>query len=266
MGWKLITFSNNFMPKIIWTVILICAQVIAYPQVNNLLHPFILKNDIDSISKPIMRQELSVPYAGLIFTWTNYSCVNSCSALPVQLLSFDAERKSESVVKVTWKTTNEVNNKKFVIQRSLGNTSVFKDVGWLAPDHLSTVTHYYSFLDSNDYENTSYYRLQQIDIDSGFSYSRIVAVNGNARLESISVYPSPATAEIWLNVKLKKPDKVIIDIYNSQGQRVYEHTGYSKKGNNLNNIGVAQFGQGVYFIKVVKSDGSILNTRFIKQH
>lgn len=254
------------MPKIILIFIFICLQIISYSQVTNLLHPFILSDDIDSISEHIKVAELSVPDAGVILTRTNYSCYNNtCSALPVQLLSFDAERKSDSVVKVTWKTSNELNNKGFVVQRSLGNTGLFKNVGWLAADYIPAITHHYTFLDENDYENITYYRLQQIDINNEFSYSRIIAVKGNFRFESISVYPNPATTDVLFDVSVKKMDKVIIDIYNSHGQRINEQSGYFKKGNNLNYINLAQYSKGIYFIKVVKSDGTILKAKFIKQ-
>lgn len=253
------------MPKIMISFCLLLLHLISYSQVIDLLHPFVLSDDIDSIDEPLKLPQISVPEAGDILSWTNYSCLNSCEVLPVQILSFEAERKSDSVVKVTWKTTYEVSNQEFIVQRSLGNTAFFKDEGRVAADYLPAMTHHYTFLDGNDYENISYYRLQQIDINQEFTYSRIVAVKGNSRFESISVYPNPATTNVLVDVRLNKMDKVTIDIYNSQGQRINGQSGNYKKGSNLNDFKLTQYDKGIYFIRAIKSDGNILTTKFIKQ-
>lgn len=253
------------MSKIFLSAILCCLQALSYSQVTKLLYPFIVSDDIDSISEQILAPRLIVLVASDILTITNYSCYSICSVVPVQLLSFDAKRKSDIEVKVKWKTTNEWNNKEFVVQRSIGNSDAFMNVGLVPADYSPAFVHSYTFLDKNDDENISYYRLQQIDIANEFKYSRIIAFKGNPAHESISVYPNPATTVVLLNVWLKKTDKVKIDIYNREGQRLVGQTGYFSKGNNSKQFTIHQYGKGTYFIRIIESEGNILNTKFIKQ-
>jgi hypothetical protein len=47
--------------------------------------------------------------------------VSACVMLPISLLDFDGHRLDPGHVLLHWKTTNEVNNAGFYVERSLGN-------------------------------------------------------------------------------------------------------------------------------------------------
>lgn len=253
------------MYKIIFTTILSCLQLFSFPQADSLLHKFIVSDDIAQISTKIKGPKLTIPEATVIITNTNFSCdPAACSVLPVQFLSFDAKRVSNTLVEVTWKTTNEKNNKLFIIERSFGNTTAFTEAGSVEADHSPAAIHEYKVNDDNDYEETTYYRLRKIDQNNEFSYSKIVSVKGYPARESIAVYPNPASTHVSLQVQLKKPSKVTISLFTNEGQKVYEQNRFCISGTNLYKIAVGDFKKGVYIFKVSKNDGLVLTKKFIR--
>lgn len=242
-----------------------CLHLISFSQANSLLHQFIVSDNIAQISAKIKIPKLSVPVASLIITNTNYSCdPSACSVLPVQFLSFDAKRVSNDLVEVSWKTTNEINNKLFIVERSWGNTIVFTEVGSVEADHFQAALHEYKMVDKNDFEKTSYYRLRQIDQNNEFTYSKILAVKGYQSRERITVFPNPANSEITLQIEFGKPSKVLIVILNNEGQKLHEQLENCAGGMNTYKFVVTSFKKGVYTFKVAKDDGSVWSKKFIR--
>lgn len=248
----------------IYISILLFQHFLSYAQAPELLHPFSVSN-ISRISAQIKPPSLSPPEISGLITNTIISCLNhACGALAVQFLSFQAERISNSEVKVSWRTTNEVNNKMFIIERSTESTNTFIEEGRVDADKVLNAIHEYTFRDENDYENISYYRLRQIDLDNKFLYSRVVPVKGYAMEESIAVFPNPANSFTSLNIHLRNNNKGIVLLFNNEGQKVHQQNCLFKKGNNIIALDLSKFGKGFYIIKVSKSDGQTLTTKFIR--
>jgi len=123
--------------------------------------------------------------------------LNGMFVLPVELLSFDAEKKGESVL-LTWKTAQEQNSSRFEIERS-NNGVTFKLIGTVASAGNSTTTKNYSLTDNLPSTGVNYYRLKQIDIDGSFTYSKVASVNFD-RSEKITVFPNPASDRLFIRV------------------------------------------------------------------
>ncbi|MEO7310744.1 MAG: T9SS type A sorting domain-containing protein [Chitinophagaceae bacterium] len=111
----------------------------------------------------------------------------SCSALPLQLLSFDAILNG-SAVKATWQTDNEVNTREFEVDRSV-NGRDFVSVGIVASKNTSGLNSY-SFTDVNPAAGINWYRLKMIDKDGKFTLSRTVTVNGKNSV-GLRTFPNP---------------------------------------------------------------------------
>ena len=254
------------MQKMIFAT-LFCLVIlsVSFSQTAALLHRFQVSDDIDSISTRIKVQKISVSQARDIITNTNTACLNSgCGVTPVQLILLNAKRISNKNVNVFWETTNEINNKGFEVQRSLGNTSSFTERGFVPADIHPAFKHKYDFDDENDYENISYYRLKQIDIDNNFVFSKIVSVKGYASEEMITVYPNPATITVLMDVTLQTGSMVTISLYDNKGRLLNEKLDYLNKGTNTRNVQVGQLSKGMYTIKIIKNDGKQLTATFIK--
>ncbi len=117
-------------------------------------------------------------------------------ALPVELTSFSAECKENSV-ELKWQTATEVNNYGFEIQRLAVSNQQLAN-GWVAISFVkghgnSNSTKDYSFTDEPKGGREFKYRLKQIDFDGKYEYSKTVEVSFEAptvfKLEQN--YPNP---------------------------------------------------------------------------
>ncbi len=126
--------------------------------------------------------------------------VSNSGALPVQIAAFRATAMGAEGVRLEWKTSSEINNYGFVVQRSSQPASGFGSVSGLIPGHGTTlVPHEYSFTDTSHSVATCYYRLQQVDLDNSVYYSEALLVNSVTSVDNQSAmsfglqqnYPNP---------------------------------------------------------------------------
>jgi Repeat of unknown function (DUF5650)/Secretion system C-terminal sorting domain len=174
--------------------------------------------------------------------------------LPLRFLSFSATKQNENVL-LNWKTDNEINVDKFIVERSTNGIN-FTTVGEKNAMNTNGIN-MYSLLDDKLTANTAtfYYRLKQVDIDGKFVYSQIVKINILKNI-NISVYPNPTNK--YLNINSNAIIKEVI-ILNSNGQIVKQI-----KGNLNNKYDIVQLVKGLYILKVVTANETI-NTKIIKQ-
>ena len=136
------------------------------------------------------------------------------TALPVILTNFQVQAINESA-HLSWTTSSEINNDKFVIERS-ADAHTFIAIGTVKGNGNSTQTNHYIFTDMNPLKGTNYYRLKQIDFDQKFDYSSIEAVAFNTNNGgSIHVYPNPSTSTFQVDLSAMQEDLQIhvIDMY-----------------------------------------------------
>lgn len=103
--------------------------------------------------------------------------------LPVELLSFKAIPEDNGVV-LLWETATETNNDYFSVERSF-NGNEWATIGTVKGSGNSNERLSYSFLDTNPFGGTSYYRIRQNDYNQKFSFSDVVAVAMNAELDPL---------------------------------------------------------------------------------
>ena len=117
-----------------------------------------------------------------------------CAPLPVDFLSFTARRVNRSHVDLRWETATEINNRGFAIQRNIGNNQ-WQPVGYIPSEAISgnsSSVISYSFIDPNDHEGISQYRIRQVDLDGRSKFSEIRVVRGYGQKEEIIIYPVPS--------------------------------------------------------------------------
>ena len=76
---------------------------------------------------------------------------------------------------LTWSTAYEEESALFVVEKS-EDGKTYTDIGTLEAAGTSEDVRDYNFLDILANAERSYYRLKQVDVDGGFSYSDVVAV------------------------------------------------------------------------------------------
>lgn len=202
-----------------------------------------------------------------LFTSTATNCqLSACSPLPVTLLSFDGQRLDPGHVLLHWKTTNEINNAGFDVERSLGNSAQFETVGFVGAGPDSTLIKLYQFPDINSFPGTSYYRLKQLDVDSQFIYSKIIAIDNMAQPESLLLYPNPTTGLLNCKIIAAGSANAQIQICDMQGRIVLSEAAPVLKGANYLQFNVGRLTAGKYFLVVKRNDvaGSNMIGSFLK--
>jgi len=183
------------------------------------------------------------------------------SSLPLKLVSFKASLTEglTKEVKVSWSTTNEVNTKNFVVERSADGKHFMKQ-GELPAKNISGLNSY-SFTDITPLPATSYYRLKQIDLDGAFSYSSIISVE-NVRSAILAVYPNPASHSVNIT-HAEAASNAVISITNLHGRKVFSLK--PAKGTTLSkDIDVSMLPPGNYILAFL--NGSVKSSvKFIKQ-
>ena len=124
---------------------------------------------------------------------------NTSTPLPVKLLNFKVEVKDE-VAALQWSTASEIDNEKFIIERSNdGNT--FTKIGEVQGNGNSEQIIIYGFIDDSPIYQNTYYRLKQIDYDGAFEYSPIIIAKPSSSSSSLAlplIFPNPCTNEITI--------------------------------------------------------------------
>jgi hypothetical protein len=156
--------------------------------------------------------------------WT--AIVNDSSAIiPVELNSFTANL-SDRKVNLYWRTSTELNNRGFEIQR-LKNSKIeeLKDcatIGFVNGNGTTTETSDYNFIDEPTESGLYSYRLKQIDFDGSFSYSSEVDVNfifaDDFRLSQN--YPNPFNPSTTIEYQIPQSSFITITVYDALGKEV----------------------------------------------
>lgn len=112
--------------------------------------------------------------------------------LPVEFIYIKALSSFEDT-KILWATAEEINNSHFVIQRSYNGIN-FENIGVVEGSGNSSSVITYEFIDySAEDAPFVYYRIQQIDFDGAYEFSKIVAVS-NTTNDLVKLVNNPVQA------------------------------------------------------------------------
>ena len=179
---------------------------------------------------------------------TEYILGSSGFGLPVTLLSFEAKKINATTTLLNWKTTMEINNKGFQVQRSFDG-NYFADIQFVNGAGNSNDTRDYSITDVPGRTGRIFYRLKQVDFDGNSKLSNIVSVFFDKQ-GFIKVYPNPAKQQVTIE-----------GIDNYKKIQVLEISGKLVKEQYINgqyqvNINLDGFNSGLYLLRMVNENGS----------
>jgi hypothetical protein len=165
----------------------------------------------------------------------------SCSLLPVELLSFNAERQG-SAAWLTWQTASEFNASHFEVQRA-GEDKAFVSIGLVEAKGTTTELQSYTFLDEAPLPGTNFYRLRQVDTDGKAANSMIRSVAFDQGLRGMQVYPNPTrnTLSVSLDQPVSHCDFSLVDM---EGRAVLRHHAAAPLA--VHQLDVAHLPAGVY--------------------
>ncbi len=143
---------------------------------------------------------------------------------PAVFIYFNAWRLNENFAQLQWSVSRELNNAYFEIERRLDTDTGFVKVGELgslAPNGNVNTRIDYRYVDPNDYDGWSYYRIKAVGRSNGrVSYSEIKAVPPFLRID---VFPNPNRGQFTVRIRGEQTE-VLMHLMNSLGQLVEQFT------------------------------------------
>ena len=142
-------------------------------------------------------------------------------ALPIELSKFQASC-SDGNIYITWQTLSEINNKKFILEKSYDGTN-FEPISTINGAGNSTTTIDYNFIDKNYKGSICYYRLAQQDYNGKTTWSKIIKLANPCTISAEKkyiLYPNPTSKNITADINIAQGEEVKITIYNSIGELV----------------------------------------------
>lgn len=182
--------------------------------------------------------------------------------LPLTLLNFTATKQNESA-NINWQTSNEINSAYFNVQRSIDAIN-FNTVGKVNANNISNVVNTYTYVDNIQGLSgpVIYYRLQQVDIDGNFQYSKIVSLKIDGGKPGIKIFPNPASD--YLNINTDNPEDLngaVIKIADMTGRITMKQNLMAEMNQQVN---IGTLAKGIYMLYINKHSG-IVAQKLIKE-
>ncbi|MHA4812609.1 T9SS type A sorting domain-containing protein [Flavitalea flava] len=194
-----------------------------------------------------------------VYQWMLQYSTNDV-VLPIELTDFTATLSANNQqVAIHWATSQEVNNKYFILQRSAdGQKYTDQDT---VPASLTSGPNQYNYIDYAPLGGDNFYRLMQVDLDgkttiSGVRKVTIALVDGTA----FRLGPNPTRNILTLNLTGGETGNLEISLTDLQG-RVLKNWKSTKQGYGWEQVvDVSFLARGNYFIRVQGT-----TTRIVKQ-
>lgn len=187
--------------------------------------------------------------------------------LPVILTSFTANLQTNNQVKVTWSTSQEINSRRFDIERSSDGVT-FKTVATKAAAGNSSIPVSYTIND--DVTSVSapivYYRLKQIDLDGKYHTSKVVSIKLKKTAGDFTVSPNPFRNNLNINIEWDKTETTVVKVFTVTGAEIVTKNVKMVKG--LNYIAMEELSKlqpGNYIIQFNTSNGKLIK-QVVKQN
>jgi len=183
--------------------------------------------------------------------FSQFAIAKSDAALPVKLLSFDANCVND-VANIEWATATEQNNDYFTLERS-ADASFWDFVANIDGAGNSNAIQHYAYADEFVLSGTTYYRLLQTDFDGRkYLYGPISVNCENATPPSIYYFPNPFTSDLLVNVENLNAEKASIVIYNMLGEIIMKTDVHNiNEQNHRFQLDLSHLATGMYTIEFV---------------
>ncbi len=167
-------------------------------------------------------------------TVNNYPKTCLPNVLDVRFLKASAKKMGGNIL-IQWNTSADALPHHYIVEKSTDGIK-FNSIKTIDGNIVGNNSKNYSCSDYNSPENIIYYRILYQSNNGSKKYSSIIKVNNNSII--ITVTPNPATSIVTVNGVAAGKE---VRVYNAQGAIILK----TKESN----ISVANWPQGIYFIK-----------------
>jgi len=121
----------------------------------------------------------------------------------------------------------------------------------------------YQFVDPKPINQVAYYRLKQVDFDGQYSYSQVIALRNNQKINAeIKAYPNPSNGNFLItNIPFEDGEDFICEVYNLQGELLKKDLHISESNGNLL-LQLTEQKSGVYWVRLTNGYTTV-STRVI---
>lgn len=184
--------------------------------------------------------------------------------LPVTFTSVTATPNIDKTNTIRWKTDNELNLDKYVVERSSDGIS-FHGIGSDFPTNNAGGTGVYNFIDMNPANGNNFYRIEAIDLDNQVGYSNLVSVNGALFESSLSIYPNPIQGgNVNLQFGNQPAGTYMISVINMSGRTVYTETVQATSDHFVHRLSLGgRIARGSYYARITSQTGKTTSLPFI---
>ncbi len=178
------------------------------------------------------------------------------AAFPVEWLAFEA-RAEGGMVRLDWATASEQNSDFFAVERS-SNRLGWETIGLVDAAGNSSELQEYGFDDLQPLAGKAWYRLRQVDIDGGFSFSNVVEVS-DLQVARLKAWPNPVQQQI--SVEMNGNDQVTATLTDLSGRELIRQVLFPGAAVIL----VQQLPAGMYLLHLQSESGSWTEQKIMKQ-
>ena len=195
-------------------------------------------------------------------SFSEFGIAKADEPLPVCILTFDAKFKND-IIDISWSTASEINSDYFIVQRTVDMNEITDFQKIKAAGTSNSIINYQT-IDENPLKEIDYYRLKEIDFNGETTYSKWIAVNCNSSKNNINISPNPAKDIINIELNNNFTSDIKLEVLDITGKKVkYISSNLNCIGNNIYQLNIDQFKNGIYFIHVISAE-YIISKIFVK--
>ncbi|WP_207491933.1 reprolysin-like metallopeptidase [Aridibaculum aurantiacum] len=191
---------------------------------------------------------------GVLNSWGLRICTFYATPLPVNWLTFSAQKAAGNTVTVMWQTASEMNNSHYEVERTHDGNS-FHVIGTIAAGNNPATTNQYLFNDMKPFSGANYYRLKQVDKDGKFTYTKVVRVVMETKQALWVLYPNPAV-EVSSVRATSDMKEVSVRITDALGKLVLLKLPGVVKAGEVIELPVKGFAKGMYTVNITSDKGT----------
>ncbi len=212
----------------------------------------------------VNNSSLTIASGTLSGTITNAPLSNGDASLPVELVSFSATKKGNSVA-VEWTTASETDNLGFIIERKTDKSdwqqiASYQSNNALVGKGTASSPKLYSYTDKDVTAGGSYtYRLSDVDVNgqvNALATTEVTAAVTPTTTQLFAAYPNPFNPQTTLKYQLANDSHVTLAVYDVLGRQVKQLVNqqqsageYAATWNGTTNAGLAA-PSGAYLVRL----------------
>ncbi|MCP3931396.1 MAG: amidohydrolase family protein [Bacteroidetes bacterium] len=179
--------------------------------------------------------------------------------LPVEMLYFEI-KKADCSITLEWATATELNNDKFVIERS-SNGTYFESIGEVSGQGTRLESMVYTFIDTEP-NRVNYYRLRQIDFDGTEDLSPVVSARKDCEVElDVQISPNITSYLSMIQLAGGQDDELEIQLLSAQGKVIKQFSMEHRDEISQSPLNVTFLPEGVYYLRILSEKNQYSETK-----